>query len=100
MLEPDNCVFFFFTYCYLPVEIGAASDCVVPKVFLGLLIAKVFQGVSPQQVTHGPKCWGLLEPVQLGHTHTHERIDPQNPLSLSFKKRRKETKQTTSSVFK
>lgn len=65
--------FFFFTYCLLPVEIGAASDCVVPKVFLGLLIAKVFQGVSPQQVTHGPKCWGLLEPVQLGHTHTHTR---------------------------
>lgn len=55
----------------LPVEIGAASDCVVPKVFLGLLIAKVFQGVGPQQVTHGPECWGLLEPVQLGHTHTH-----------------------------
>lgn len=59
--------------CLVPVEIGAASDCVVPKVFLGLLIAKVFQGVSPQQVTHGPKCWRLLESVQLGHTHTHRQ---------------------------
>lgn len=93
-------------FCLLPVEIGAASDCVVPKVFLGLLIAKVFQGVSPQQVTHGPKCWGLLEPVQLGHTRTHiqthidthERIEPQNLLSLSNQKKI-ETKQTTSRVF-
>lgn len=62
-------------FCPVPVEIGAASDCVVPKVLLGLLVAKIFQGVGPQQVTHGPKRWGLLEPVQLGHamnTHTQK----------------------------
>lgn len=57
----------------LPVEIGAASDSVVAKVLLGLLVAKVFQGVGPQQVAHGPKRWRLFKPVQLGHvkqTHT------------------------------
>lgn len=48
-----------------PVEVGAASDCVVAEIFLGFLIAKIFKRIRPQQVTHGSKGWWLLEPVQL-----------------------------------
>lgn len=51
----------------LPVEVGAASDCVVAEVFLCLLVAKVLQWVGPQQVTHGSERWRLLEPVQLDY---------------------------------
>lgn len=59
---------------FVPVEVGASSDCVVAEILLGLLVAKVFQGVRPQQVAHGPKRWGLFESVQLGHGHTHTPI--------------------------
>lgn len=83
-IDQDSYVIFLFvgpceeSFCPVPVEIGAASDCVVSKVLLGLLVAKVFQGVGPQQVAHGPKRRGLLEPVQLGHTkNTHRDTETQ-----------------------
>lgn len=70
----------------VPVEIGAASDCVVAKILLGLLVAKVFQGVGPQQVAHGPERRGLLEPVQLGHrTHT-DKCTKRNTQNISSRK--------------
>lgn len=51
----------------LPVEVWAASDCVVAEVFLALFIAKVLQRIRPKQITHRPERRGLLKPVQLGH---------------------------------
>lgn len=48
-----------------PVKVGAASNWVVAEIFLGFLIAEVFQRIRPQQVTHGPKSRWLLEPIQL-----------------------------------
>ena len=58
--------------CTVPVEVGAAPDGVVSKVFLCFLIAKVLQRVGPQEVTHGPERRRLFEPVQLGHTGKEE----------------------------
>lgn len=78
-----------------PVEVWAASDCVVGKVLLALLIAEVLQGIRPKQITHRPECWGLLEPVQLGHrdtniiqnteihTHTHTLLSCDHAWNLS-----------------
>lgn len=45
------------------------------EVLLALLIAKVLQGVWPQEITHGSKCWGLLKPIQLGHRQTYSKED-------------------------
>ena len=58
-------------YPRVPVVVGASSHGVVAVALLsGFLSAKVFQGIGPQQVTHGAKSRGLLEPIQL-HTHAH-----------------------------
>lgn len=35
-----------------PVEVRTPPDCVVSEMFLSLLIAKVLQGVGPQDVAH------------------------------------------------
>lgn len=48
-----------------PVEVRAASHRVVAEIFLGFLVAKVLQGIRPQQVAHGPESRRLLEPIQL-----------------------------------
>lgn len=66
-----------------PVEVGAASHCVVAEVFLGFLIAEVFQGIRPQQVTHGPKSWWLLEPIQLHKAKTYP-IKPKHDHTQQF----------------
>lgn len=47
----------------LPVEIGAASHCVVCEVLLALLVPKVLQRVGPQQIAHRPISWRLFESV-------------------------------------
>ena len=47
------------------IEVGAASHTVMREVFRCLFVAEVFQRITPQQVTHRPKCRGLLEPIQL-----------------------------------
>ncbi len=47
------------------VEVGAAAHAVVAEVLRVLLVAKVLQGVGPQEVAHGPERGGLLEAVQL-----------------------------------
>lgn len=46
-----------------PVEIRTASNCVVCKMLLALLIPKILQGVGPQQIAHGPVRRGLFESV-------------------------------------
>lgn len=68
-----NVLFSCCALSLLPVEVGAAPDCVMAKVLLALLIAKVLQGVWPQEITHGSERWGLLKPIQLGHTETYSK---------------------------
>ncbi len=38
------------------------------KVFRVLLVAKVLQGVRPEQIAHGAEGWRFLEPVELEKT--------------------------------
>lgn len=53
-------------YTCVPVVVGASAHRVVAVALLsGLLCPKVLERVRPEQVTHGAKCRGLLEPVQL-----------------------------------
>ena len=49
----------------LPIKIGTTPDRIVGEVFGILLIAKIFQGVWPEKITHWTKCWRFLEPVEL-----------------------------------
>lgn len=49
----------------IAVEIRATPDGIVSEVFIGLLGSKIFAGVRPQEVTHGPERGRFLEPVDL-----------------------------------
>lgn len=46
-----------------PVEVGAASHCVVCEMLLALLVPKVLQRVGPQQVAHRAVRRRLFESV-------------------------------------
>ena len=48
---------------YSPVEVGAASHCVVCEMLLALLVPEVLQRVGPQQVTHRSVRRRLFESV-------------------------------------
>ena len=49
----------------IAIEIWTSSDRIMREVLRVFLISKIFQWIRPQQITHGTKCWGLLEAIKL-----------------------------------
>ena len=52
----------------IAIEIWTSSDRIMREVLRVFLISKIFQWIRPQQITHGTKCWGLLEAIKLKDT--------------------------------
>ena len=55
----------------IAIEIWTSSDRIMREVLRVFLISKIFQWIRPQQITHGTKCWGLLEAIKLKNLYIY-----------------------------